>query len=170
MTTTKAESQSRKISKVLGISLLCILVGLFLLYKFKSAVPPPDCNLAENTGYTGQQMWDFGIKNKVFFRDNPKQAACWFEKGAKAGHLSSISSIARVYETGEGVTQSYSKAIYWHKQGITKGNSGSYYLLGNMYEAGRGVRKNIPKAIELWKKAANLRNGGAKSKLKKYEN
>lgn len=167
MTMTKTAKQTAGITKLLSFSLLGIVVILYLLFKFKSAAPPPDCNLSEKTGFSGEQMWDFAIKNSVFFRKNPEQAACWFEKSASAGHLNAFGSIARAYENGNGVPQNYETAIAWHLKGMKLNNSGSFFLLAKMYEDGRGVEINIERAIELYKTAAKLGNGGAKRALER---
>jgi TPR repeat protein len=162
---TKTTKQSEKLTKYLSLSLLVILALVFLLYKFKALAPVPECNLRQPTNFKGQQMWDFAIKNSVFFRSEPEQAACWFEKSAESGFLNAFGSIARAYENGNGVEQSYEQAIKWHTKGMALNNNGSYYLLGRMYEEGRGVNRNIQKAIELYRKAAALKNGGAKKRL-----
>ncbi len=110
-------------------------------------------------------MWNFAIKNSVFFRKRPTQAACWFEKSAEAEYVNAFGSIARAYENGTGVEQNYQTAIKWHRKGMKINNSGSYYLLGKMYEAGRGVQKSKAEAIKLYKKAEELGNSGATKRL-----
>jgi TPR repeat protein len=166
---TKTARQTASITKLLGISLLGMIVILYLLFKFKGAAPPPDCMLSEKTGFTGEQMWDFGIKNSVFFRKRPDQAACWFEKSATKGYLNAFGSIARAYENGDGVVQNHETAIQWHLKGMKLNNSGSFFLLAKMYESGRGVNKNTEKAIELYQAAAKLGNGGARKALERLK-
>lgn len=69
--------------------------------------------------------------------------------GAKsAGYL------GRMFLRGEGMEQSFEKAITWLKRGISNGDALCQYELGLMYLQGLGVRKDPFLAAEYFKEAA----------------
>lgn len=63
--------------------------------------------------------------------------------------------LGQMFLRGEGVEQSYDKALFWFKRGLSNGDALSQYEMGLMYLHGYGVRKDAIKASELFKEAAN---------------
>jgi len=73
---------------------------------------------------------------------------------AEAGDHYAQSYLGVMYESGEGVPVSYSKAKKWHKKAAEQGNPQSQLLLAIMYETGKGGPVNLNKAIKWYAKAA----------------
>jgi hypothetical protein len=53
-------------------------------------------------------------------------AAIWYRKAADQGHASAQSSLASLYENGQGVPQDYSEAYFWMSLAAANGSSVSY--------------------------------------------
>ena len=62
--------------------------------------------------------------------------------------------IGRMYLRGEGVEQSFAKALRWFKLGVTNGEAISQYELGLMYLHGYGLQKDAIIAADYFKAAA----------------
>ena len=58
-----------------------------------------------------------------------------------------------MYEFGQGVPQSYSKAKKLFEKAAKQNHSSAQYNLGVMYEKGYGVEQSDSKAKKWWKKA-----------------
>ncbi|KAL3423511.1 ubiquitin-protein ligase sel1 [Phlyctema vagabunda] len=63
--------------------------------------------------------------------------------------------LGRMFLRGEGVDQSFDKALVWFNRGLKSGDAGSQYGLGLMYLHGLGVTKNAARATEFFKAAAD---------------
>jgi TPR repeat protein len=59
-----------------------------------------------------------------------------------------------MYEHGEGVEQSYERAVEYYEPAAHLGHVKAQYNLGHMYYNGDGVEKDIAKTREWWTKAA----------------
>lgn len=59
------------------------------------------------------------------------------------------------YYYGNGVVQSYEKAIEWYEKAANQGFEEAQCTLGYMYSNGKGVKQNYYKAVEWYRKAAN---------------
>ncbi|MDF7675600.1 tetratricopeptide repeat protein [Neisseriaceae bacterium ESL0693] len=70
-------------------------------------------------------------------------------------------SIGTMYEFGEGVPQSYTKAFEYYKKAGDRGNVMAYGNTGALYDRGLGVKRNVPFAMELYFKGMN--KGDSKS-------
>ena len=57
------------------------------------------------------------------------------------------------YQLGEGVEQSYEKAVYWWQKSAEQGNSMAQYNLGMCYANGDGVEQSNEKAAYWFRKA-----------------
>lgn len=63
--------------------------------------------------------------------------------------------LGRMFLRGEGMEQSYSKALIWFKRGITNADALSQYSLGLMHLHGLGVTKDVKKAADYFSAAAD---------------
>lgn len=63
--------------------------------------------------------------------------------------------LGRMFLRGEGMEQSYSKALIWFKRGVEFGDPLSQYSLGSMYLDGLGVPQDPKRAAEYFKPAAD---------------
>lgn len=63
--------------------------------------------------------------------------------------------IGEKYYYGNGVEQSYEKAVEWYEKAANHGYADAQCSLGYMYSSGKGVKQNYRKAVEWYEKAAN---------------
>lgn len=63
--------------------------------------------------------------------------------------------MGRMFLRGEGMEQSFEKALTWFKRGIANGDSLCQYEVGLMYLQGLGVKKDAVKAADYFKEAAD---------------
>lgn len=70
-------------------------------------------------------------------------------------------SIGTMYENGEGVAQSYTKAFEYYKKAGERGNIMAYGNTGALYDRGLGVKRDVPFAMDLYFKGMN--KGDSKS-------
>ena len=73
--------------------------------------------------------------------------------------------IGRMFLRGEGMEQSFEKALTWFKRGIENGDSLCQYELGLMYLEGLGVRKDAVIAANYFKAAADQDFASAEIRL-----
>lgn len=92
---------------------------------------------------------------------NPEKAVDWFTKAVEAGNLQAAYELAKLYESGNGVTCDTKKAQKLY-QTVLKGslsseqenpNAGQEYKIAGMYEKGLGVDADIQKSIKWYKNA-----------------
>ena len=77
-----------------------------------------------------------------------------FQKASELGDSQAQTSLAIMYEKGEGVPQDYNKAIYWYQKAADQGNVYAQNNLAVMYENGYGVERSILEAAILYREAA----------------
>jgi hypothetical protein len=61
---------------------------------------------------------------------------------AQQGDAKAQVFVAYLYETGQGVTQNFTKAAEWYRRAAEQGNATAQAQLGNMYYLGKGVPQN----------------------------
>lgn len=83
------------------------------------------------------------------------EAARWYLKAARRGHLGAQYNIADMYYSGEGVVQSYTEAFYWFKKAADQGDVDAIYYVGLMYDKGYGVQKSYAEAARWYLAAAD---------------
>jgi TPR repeat protein len=77
-----------------------------------------------------------------------------FERAAEQGDAGAITNLGLLYETGQGVEQSYERAVEYYDQAAQLGHdTKAQYNLGRMYANGFGVQQDLTKAKELFSKA-----------------
>ena len=65
-------------------------------------------------------------------------------------------NLARLYTSGEGVRQSYEKALNFFQKGCELGDSRACFLSAFYYEEGMGVQKSLKKSNEYMDKSSLL--------------
>ena len=91
-----------------------------------------------------------------------------YEKGADNDNPHDQAVLGRLYEKGEGVEQSYAKAIHYYQISADQNNSLGQYSLAECYADGKGVPKSPEKAVYYYKKAADQGYLLAIAELGKY--
>ena len=97
-------------------------------------------------------------------------AAGWYRKAARQGSRVAACSLGYLYETGEGVNQSWEEAVKLYRQAADQGSAQAQFNLAQCYENGTGVRKNPEKAAELYRLAADQDFEEAKEALDRLKN
>lgn len=84
---------------------------------------------------------------------------------AQAGDPDATYIMGMLYQIGEGVPKSATKAIQWFRLAAQRGSAAALTSIGNAYQNGEGVPKNASEAISWFQKAAALNDPGAMNAL-----
>jgi hypothetical protein len=84
---------------------------------------------------------------------------------ARAMSAAKENSLGDSYYSGQGVKQSYSKALYWYKKAAEQGNINAENNLSYVYLYGKGIKYNSSKAIYWCRKAVAQGNANAEYNL-----
>ena len=108
---------------------------------------------------TLKRDWDVA---KVYFLQVAREK--WEKSGKTRGDVAPSTEklaakaagyLGRMFLRGEGMEQTYSKALIWFKRGITHGDALSQYSLGLMYLEGLGVQQDTVRAADYLSAAAD---------------
>lgn len=81
----------------------------------------------------------------------PQLAA--LEQRAEAGVKEAQYSLGVGYDTGQGLTQNYEKAVHWYMRAAEQGMAEAQYNLGVAHSKGNGVEQNHTEAVKWYTKA-----------------
>lgn len=87
------------------------------------------------------------------------------QKNAENGDVEAQFYLGLMYDTGEGVPQNLSQAVYWYTQAAQQGHLIAQNNLGAMYASGNGVKQSYVLAKEWYEKSANSGFSGAQHNL-----
>lgn len=73
--------------------------------------------------------------------------------------------VGRMFESGQGVHQSRTKALTWYRRAAAHDNAEAAFRMGEMYEAGLGMPRNYTAAVNAFQTAANLGHAEALVRL-----
>lgn len=103
----------------------------------------------------------------------------WYKKAADQGDSFGQYRVGSMYENGEGVSQSYQKAVEWYQKAIEHefdeyhdddvGRRCAEEAIGRLYEKGCGVPQNYHKALELYQLAVKHGRWEAESCIKRVK-
>jgi TPR repeat protein len=82
-------------------------------------------------------------------------------KLAEKGDPAAMESVGMLYDTGQGVRQSFFLAILWYNRAANAGNVAAMFDLGAMFDNGRGIPLDRLSAVKWYKMAAQRGNGRA---------
>ena len=85
---------------------------------------------------------------------------------SQQGDVDAMFDLGVMYEHGQGVEQSYERAVEYYAQAAHLGFAGAQKSLGALYGNGQGVQRDLKKAREWWTKAAAQGNEDAIKFLK----
>ena len=97
------------------------------------------------------EMFNKGYENDKI--GNFVDAAYWYTKAAKQGHIEAMKNIGWLYDWGEGIKQNTVEAFNWYHKAAELGDAYAQYHTGLMYDIGRGVEMNKTQANILFKKS-----------------
>ena len=137
------------------------------------AVPPPTFAAEARTApATSKDVAAAAFNVGCCYRDGTggatkdmKDAAVWFRKAAKAGHVDAMVSLGVRHMLGQGVAATPEEGVKWFKKAADLGSAAAMNNLGSAYRDGSGVVKDNPKAVEWYKKAAEKGSIEAKINL-----
>jgi TPR repeat protein len=84
---------------------------------------------------------------------------------AKQGDAFSQFTLGFMYNTGQGVALSYSKAAKWYRKAANQGVGSAQFNLGVLYADGNGVAQSYSEAAKWYRKAADQELAAAQSNL-----
>jgi hypothetical protein len=91
----------------------------------------------------------------------------YFTMAAEQGHAVAQCNLGNMFKNGQGVEQSYEKAVEYYTMAAEQGHAVAQCILGTMFYNGQGVEQSCPIARKWWTKAANQRQEDAINYLKK---
>lgn len=94
-----------------------------------------------------------------------REALCWFEQGAQAGHAGALNQIGVLYLRGLGVAQNFQSAHEYFEKAAEAGDIYAMYNLGSIYADGLGVSQDYAHARRWFEKAANAGHVGAMNRI-----
>ena len=94
-------------------------------------------------------------------KENPSVGNHWNEcrfrriiQAVPLGNSSAMFRLGGLYESGNGVAQSYEKAVELYQKAADLGDANAMHNQGFLYAKGKGVSKSYEKAEELFRQAA----------------
>ena len=88
---------------------------------------------------------------------------------ANQGNPNAQFNLGYMYDTGKGVTQSYTEAVKWYRLAAGQGNSDAQYRLGTMYEVGKGVPKSGKESQKWYRLAVKSSDANYVAPIANYE-
>lgn len=70
------------------------------------------------------------------------------ERAAEAGHLPAQTELARMYRTGDGVSQDFARMMKWYRRAAEQGDVGAQLFLADGYAYGYGVEPDLVEAYK----------------------
>lgn len=92
-------------------------------------------------------------------------AASLLRLSAEKGYAYAQNNLGIMYESGQGVSQSYAEAAMWYRKAANQGSSAAQSNLGSSYYSGQGVPQNYVEAAKWYRKSADQGFPGAQSRL-----
>jgi|GEM_PF-6392509 len=92
-------------------------------------------------------------------------ALCWLKKAAAKGDVYSMTTLARIYRYGHGVSQDFRQAAFYLERAAASGHTQAQAMLGLYYNQGIGVPKNYRLAQKWYEQAALKGNALAQFNL-----
>lgn len=84
-----------------------------------------------------------------------KKAMKWFRLAANQGHAEAQYNLGVMYDTGDGVPQSFKEAVKWYRRAADRGYAKAQFNLGSMYIDGLGVAQSYKTAKKWLRRAAD---------------
>ena len=86
---------------------------------------------------------------------DPAEAAAWYRRAADAGRAMGAFRLARLFETGRGVTTDATEALRWYRFAAERGNPLAMEIVGTYYKLGRdGLAEDLAEAAAWFRRAA----------------
>ncbi|MBO4311956.1 MAG: sel1 repeat family protein [Desulfovibrionaceae bacterium] len=151
---------SRLKTDAVGLLLFLVLwtaVSYAYVYiRFRPDQEPPERNVVSEflvIPYALTQYWLNPVPRVLDARLSGGLAG-EFMKRAEQGDVFAQSVLGEMYEAGEGVAHSWSRAVSWWEKAADKGDIPAQKRLEDMYELGRGTHRDEQKAAEWQAKVA----------------
>lgn len=93
------------------------------------------------------------------------KAMCWLKKAAQQGDVYSMTTLARIYRYGQGVSQDFRQSVSYLERAAMCGHTQAQAMLGLYYNQGIGVPKNYQFALKWYEQAGRKGNALAQFNL-----
>jgi len=113
---------------------------------------------------TQRNTSDFSAKQKPAKQEEQGKLAA-IQRLARQGNAEAQVELGLMHYNGEGMPQSYDKALELFKKAAEQGNDIAQVVLGTIYTNGRGVPKNEDDGVKWYRKAAEQGNAQARKSL-----
>ena len=108
--------------------------------------------LKTNVGYNDAGA-EFGLGEYSLLTKDYPAALSWFQKSAAQGFPGGYYALGGIYESGQGVTQDYAKAMQMYLKAADEIPSAEF-AIGRLHALGHGVPKSDTEAASWYRKAA----------------
>lgn len=105
----------------------------------------------------------------AYYKDDFATAVTLYKILASQGNSRAMWRLGSLYESGEGVPQSYVDAIKWYRLSAERGDHDGLWSLGAMYEQGLAVPQNSMKAYMWFNLAISVKAPKGPYDLRKAE-
>ena len=129
----------------------------------KSAVRPLDDGRRPHPSAL-ERTFDLGLN--AYGHHDYQAAFKHFSEAAEAGYAPSQYALGVMYQRGQGVEESASRAAAWFEKAARQGHASAQFALAKAYLSGRGAPKDSKKGNSWLEKAAAQGHEGAKKLLK----
>jgi TPR repeat protein len=124
----------------------------------------PACHSAIQTYPTSARL-NFQLGRAYFAAKNFREGSAFFLRAAEQGYAAAETALGDAFQSGTGVSRSYTDAIAWYTNAAKQGFAIAQNSLGVMYEQGLGSAREIIVALDWYRKAAKQGDSAAQANL-----
>jgi TPR repeat protein len=124
----------------------------------------PACHSAIQTYPTSPRL-NFQLGRAYFAAKNFREGSAFFLRAAEQGYAAAETALGDAFQSGTGVSRSYTDAIEWYTKAAKQGFAIAQNSLGAMYEQGLGSARDIIVALDWYQKAAKQGDSAAQANL-----
>jgi len=128
------------------------------------ALAIPACDSAIQMYPTSPRL-NFQLGRAYCAAKNFHESLPFFVRAAEQGYAAAETALGDAFQSGTGVSQSYTDAIYWYSKAAKQGFAIAQNSLGVMYEQGLGSAREIIVALDWYRKAAKQGDSAAQANL-----
>ena len=104
----------------------------------------------------GQARADMAEADALYGSGQYEEAFAAYAELAKEENGEAMLRLAQMFEAGEGVGASRSRALTWYRRAAAHDIAAAHFRIGEMYESGIGVPRNYSAAVRAYRAAADL--------------
>lgn len=112
--------------------------------------------LAACLGLAGHAEADMAQADGLYNAGSYEEAFAAYAELARDEDGQAMLRMAQMFEAGEGVAPSRTRALTWYRRAAAHDIAAAYFRLGEMYESGIGVPRDYAAAVRAYRAAADL--------------